>query len=477
MRGAGTSIAGNAVGPGIVVDTARHLNRVRLARPRGAHRRRAAGRRARRRCSGPRPGTGCGSARTRRRTRAAPSAAWSATTRAGRGRWATAGPPTTWPGCGWRSAPARSPTRRRRVRGDRRRDAALATWRTITWRTSARVRAVLAPGQRLLARAPAARERPPPRPVPGRLGGHPRRWSSRRPSSWCAEEPRAGWWCSATPPWPRRRTRCPTLLRRGCGRLVACEGLDARIVDLVRGSGRAVPDAAARRGLALRRGRRAARSVPGWPGDAGPTRLVDDPAEAAALWRIREDGAGLAARSLDRPAYSGWEDAAVPPDRLGAWLREFDELLDGARAAGRAVRPLRRRLRARPDRLRVRRRRAAAGSATSWSPAPHALRAHGGSLSGEHGDGRARSELLPLMYDEESLRLFARGQGGLRPRQPAQPRRAGRPGPARRRPAPGPAARRGAHRRSGSPTTAARWATRCTAAPASASASPPRPPA
>ena len=32
---------------------------------------------------------------------------------------------------------------------------------------------------------------------------------------------------------------------------------------------------------------------------------------------------------------------------------------------------------------------------------------HGGSLSGEHGDGRARSELLPLMYDAESLRLFA----------------------------------------------------------------------
>src|SRR3954454_22784624 len=56
-------------------------------------------------------------------------------------------------------------------------------------------------------------------------------------------------------------------------------------------------------------------------------RLVEDVAEAAALWRIREDGAGLAGRSLKTPAYSGWEDAAVPPDRLGAWLRDFDELL------------------------------------------------------------------------------------------------------------------------------------------------------
>ena len=43
----------------------------------------------------------------------------------------------------------------------------------------------------------------------------------------------------------------------------------------------------------------------------------------------------------------------------------------------------------------------ARGSASSSSPARTALRRYGGSLSGEHGDGRARSELLPLMYDEE----------------------------------------------------------------------------
>ena len=66
--------------------------------------------------------------------------------------------------------------------------------------------------------------------------------------------------------------------------------------------------------------------------DAGAVdvRLVTDRAEMAALWRIREDGAGLAARSLDRPAHAGWEDAAVPPDRLGAYLRGFDALLRDA---------------------------------------------------------------------------------------------------------------------------------------------------
>ena len=168
-------------------------------------------------------------------------------------------------------------------------------------------------------------------------------------------------------------------------------------------------------------------------------RAVDDPAEAAALWRIREDGAGLAARSLDRPAYSGWEDAAVPPERLGAWLRDFDELLrehglDGVPYGHFGDGCVHVRIDfGFDDGGRRRFREFLVAGAT-------ALRAHGGSLSGEHGDGRARSELLPLMYDEESLRLFARGQGDLRPRQPAQPRRARRPGAARRRPAPGPAA-------------------------------------
>src|SRR3712207_7592742 len=54
-----------------------------------------------------------------------------------------------------------------------------------------------------------------------------------------------------------------------------------------------------------------------------------DVAEAAALWRIRKDGTGLAARTSNgRPAHAGWEDAAVPVEQLGAYLREFEALLD-----------------------------------------------------------------------------------------------------------------------------------------------------
>ena len=94
---------------------------------------------------------------------------------------------------------------------------------------------------------------------------------------------------------------------------------------------------------------------------------------------------------------------------MGAWLRDFDELLSGHGLEGvpyghfgdgcvhvRIDFPF-----APGD---------GAGSRVFrefLTASAHKLREHRGSLSGEHGDGRARSELLPLMYDAESLRLFA----------------------------------------------------------------------
>jgi FAD/FMN-containing dehydrogenase/Fe-S oxidoreductase len=144
--------------------------------------------------------------------------------------------------------------------------------------------------------------------------------------------------------------------------------------------------------------------------------VVTDPAQAAAIWRIREDGAGLAARTSDgRPAHAGWEDAAVPPDRLGEYLREFDALLEGHGLQGvpyghfgdgcvhvRIDFPF--------------------GSARGRSAyrafvedAARLVAGYGGSLSGEHGDGRARGELLPLMYSPAAIGLFARVKAVLDP--------------------------------------------------------------
>jgi FAD/FMN-containing dehydrogenase len=54
-----------------------------------------------------------------------------------------------------------------------------------------------------------------------------------------------------------------------------------------------------------------------------------DPAAQRELWRLREEGAGISTRMADgSEAWPGWEDTAVPPERLGAYLRDLRELLD-----------------------------------------------------------------------------------------------------------------------------------------------------
>ena len=197
---------------------------------------------------------------------------------------------------------------------------------------------------------------------------------------------------------------------------LAIEGMDARLVELVRrhrgpanvpelppGAGWLMvevggPDQAAAlaaaRALAADAGTDASRILP-----AGP--------EAAALWRIREDGAGLGGRTPSgAQGWPGWEDAAVPPERLGTYLREFEALMGEHDVDGlvyghfgdgcvhvRIDLPLA----DAPERMRP-----------FVTDAARLVASHGGSFSGEHGDGRARSELLPLMYSPEAVALFGR---------------------------------------------------------------------
>ena len=195
----------------------------------------------------------------------------------------------------------------------------------------------------------------------------------------------------------------------------ACEGLDRRIVDVViakngpdsvgvlpAGDGwmflELVGEDAAEVRDRAERLLAFAHATEGW--------VVDDPARAAELWKIRADGAGLAGVSLERPAYGGWEDAAVPPQHLGTYLREFDALLARHGLQGlpyghfgdgcvhcRIDFPL-----------------TADGGAQGYKDfveeAAALVARFGGSMSGEHGDGRARSALLPHMYTPEAIELF-----------------------------------------------------------------------
>lgn len=196
---------------------------------------------------------------------------------------------------------------------------------------------------------------------------------------------------------------------------LAIEGIDAQLVDVVRRAkgADAVPELPAGAGWLLVEmgGEDALARAHALAADAGTTELVIHPAgpEASALWKIRADGAGLGGRTPSgNQAWPGWEDAAVPPENLGAYLRDFEALMathelegllyghfgDGC-------------VHVRLDFPFDQDGGAAKARAFLEEAAEVAVR-HGGSLSGEHGDGRARSELLDRMYSPGALELMGK---------------------------------------------------------------------
>jgi len=196
-------------------------------------------------------------------------------------------------------------------------------------------------------------------------------------------------------------------------RPLAIESMDAHLVEVVRAHHGAVPElpagaawlfvetAGQTRAEALAAAEAVVRA-------ASPiaARIVPDTGEARQLWRIREDGVGLAGRTYDgRPAWPGWEDAAVPPERLGAYLRDFERLKAehgvhglsyGHVGDGCIHTRLDLPIADAPERFR-----------RFLEDAADLVVGYGGSLSGEHGDGRARGELLARMYSSAALGAFA----------------------------------------------------------------------
>lgn len=196
----------------------------------------------------------------------------------------------------------------------------------------------------------------------------------------------------------------------------AIEGLDARLVERVAGAKgeQAVPDLPEGAGwLFVEMGADTADEVEeamaALAADAGTGtyRIVRDPVETVRLWAIRADGAGLAGRSEDgAECWPGWEDAAVPPANLGAYLREFDEVMERHGVTGQPFGHF-------GDgcihvRLDIPLQHDGAPLRAFMQDAAELVARHGGSLSGEHGDGRARSELLPTMYSPEAIALFGK---------------------------------------------------------------------
>jgi len=203
---------------------------------------------------------------------------------------------------------------------------------------------------------------------------------------------------------------------------IACEGLDEAIIGGMRERGLRLEDiellpegrawlmiefGADTRAEAVARAQALERQIPGW--------RIEDPAMAERIWSIRETGASATALNLKSTPgpdpVVGWEDAAVDPLRLGDYLREFQALVErsGYRTSlyghfgdgcihARITFELRT-----PEGLKRWRAFLREGA--------ELVVKYGGSLSGEHGDGQARAEFLPVMYGPElmaALREFKR---------------------------------------------------------------------
>ncbi|MGH8889701.1 MAG: FAD-binding and (Fe-S)-binding domain-containing protein [Acidothermaceae bacterium] len=144
--------------------------------------------------------------------------------------------------------------------------------------------------------------------------------------------------------------------------------------------------------------------------DDGPShKLYDDPEEETAVWELRRHSAGSARMPAGLGGHGGWtnwEDAAVPPERLGDYLEEFLQLLDkhgydgvfyGHWGQGCVHCRIDWDLRTVDGIMNFRR---------FMEEAADLVVSYGGSLSGEHGDGHGRAELWPRMFSPELMKAF-----------------------------------------------------------------------
>lgn len=136
-------------------------------------------------------------------------------------------------------------------------------------------------------------------------------------------------------------------------------------------------------------------------------KLFDNPAQAKKIWQLRESAVGATGRVPgEKDAWSGWEDSAVPPDKVGVYLRDLRDLLErynyrwafyGHFGQGCIHTRISFDLVTSEGLQNFR---------SFMYEAAELVVKYGGSLSGEHGDGQARAELLPIMFGDELIEAF-----------------------------------------------------------------------
>ena len=138
-----------------------------------------------------------------------------------------------------------------------------------------------------------------------------------------------------------------------------------------------------------------------------PAMRLCDKQQAKRVWEVRESALGATSHVPGEPFnWEGWEDAAVAPEKLGGYLRDLRKMfaaygykgsLYGHFGHGCVHTRINFDLQSKDGIARFRK---------FIEEAADLVVSYGGSLSGEHGDGQSRGELLPKMFGPELIQAF-----------------------------------------------------------------------
>ncbi|HJV83872.1 MAG TPA: FAD-linked oxidase C-terminal domain-containing protein [Noviherbaspirillum sp.] len=136
-------------------------------------------------------------------------------------------------------------------------------------------------------------------------------------------------------------------------------------------------------------------------------KLYDDPPVEKNIWKVRESGLGATAHVPNQKlTWEGWEDSSVPPENLGKYLRALRALFEkygymcdlyGHFGQGCVHTRIDFDLETAPGIAKFR---------DFLHEAAHLVTSLHGSISGEHGDGQSKAELLPIMFGDELMQAF-----------------------------------------------------------------------
>jgi FAD/FMN-containing dehydrogenase/Fe-S oxidoreductase len=160
------------------------------------------------------------------------------------------------------------------------------------------------------------------------------------------------------------------------------------------------------------------RSRPGAPS----MRLFHDPIEAQQVWAVRESALGATSFVPgEAKNWEGWEDAAVPPARLGEYLRRLRRLMAEFHYTGSLYGHFGQGCVHTRINFDLKTAEGVAAYRRFVEEASDLVVELGGSISGEHGDGQSRGELLPRMYGPELMAAFRQFKALWDPRNKMNP--------------------------------------------------------